>query len=626
MRRYGTLRRFAVLGALALLSAACATPIGVVRGSTEEVHRRLTASVLSTGKPSDWSTQVLHRNNLLGLFEDDAGAALGELRKLLQQRVTQDRVFALAELSFFYAEQSGKREYYLTAAAYAYAFLLPDDGTPPIPFDPRNRMAADLYNRGLTRGLASPEREAAPDSQAAAAGEEVVLKAGTHVLPFGELTLTVEPSQFLWGGYRFKRFISVGEFEVRGLRNRYRQAGIGAPLAAELEPVESGPAAEAARKRIPPRMKVPVTAFVRFAEPRQGVLEGRLRGRLELYPADTASTVRVGGLDLPLELEPTAALAYQLEGAPVWDFEIAGFRFPEQQVLGDGLLILHPYRPGRIPVVLVHGTASSPARWAEMYNELQNDPVLRGRFQFWLFQYNTGQPVLYSAHLLRRALHAVVAELDPAGQDPALRRMVIIGHSQGGLLTKLMAVSSGTRFWDNMSKVPFDQVQMAPETRQLLREATFFEPIPEVERVVFIATPHRGSFRATGWALDLIKRIIRLPGTLVSQFQNLLAGPAFAELRMSRLPTSVDNMSPGHPFLRALGASPIDPRITAHSIIAVLGEGPLLGRTDGVVAYESAHIEGVASEKVVRSSHSTQGHPETIEEVRRILREHIGAR
>jgi pimeloyl-ACP methyl ester carboxylesterase len=373
-------------------------------------------------------------------------------------------------------------------------------------------------------------------------------------------------------------------------------------------------------------MKVPVTAFIRFAEPLRGVVEGKIEGRIELYAADQATTVRVGQRDVPLELEPTAALAYQLEGAPVWDFEIAGFRFAEEPILADGLIMLHPYRPGRIPVVLVHGTASSPARWAEMYNELLNDPVLRGRFQFWMFMYNTGQPVLYSAHLMRRALRSVVAELDPEGRDPALRRMVIVGHSQGGLIAKLMTVSSGTRFWDAISKTPFDQLEMAPSTRALLQEAMFFEPVASTERVVFIATPHRGSFRARGWVLGLIRRLVNLPGTLVSQFRDLLAAPAFAQLGMSQLPTSVENMSPGSPFLRTLVALPVDPRITAHSIIAVKYEGPLVGQTDGVVAYESAHIEGVASEKVVRSGHSAQSDPEAIEEVRRILREHVGTR
>jgi len=337
--------------------------------------------------------------------------------------------------------------------------------------------------------------------------------------------------------------------------------------------------------------------------------------------------VRVGERDVPLELEPTATLAYMLEGSPVWDFELAGFRFVEPgQILGDGLLMMHPYRPGRIPVILVHGTASSPARWADMYNELMHDPIIEGRYQFWLFQYNTGQPILYSAMQLRRALKNIITELDPKGEDAALQKMVVIGHSQGGLLTKLMAIKSGNRFWENVSSEPFDQVEMKPETRELLREAMFFDPVPTVKRIIFIATPHRGSYQATGWALNLMRRLIRLPGTLVSQLEDVLKGQAFAQLGSTQLPTSVDNMSPGHPFLRALNDLKIDPSIPAHSIIAVLGEGPLTGRTDGVVAYESAHIEGVESEKIVQSGHSTQSNPETIEEVARILREHIGVK
>jgi hypothetical protein len=559
--RHG-LVRFTALYLLLGLLAGCATPIGVVRGTTQQTYYALTSNVLSAGTPSSWSTQVLHRNDLFDRFENDPAAALAELHKRLKDRITPDRLFALAELSFFYAEQSGKREYYLAAAAYAYAFILPGREDMMVrPIDPRVRLAVDLYNWGISRGLTSPD------------GEEVLLEAGTRALPFGEMALTVEPSQFLWGGYRFKRFIPVGEFVVRGLRNRYRQAGAGAALAAEVELV--GSAAAPGRERIPPRSKVPVTAFVRFAEPLRTVVEGKIQGHIEIYAADQATTVRVGERDVPLELEPTAALAYQLEGAPAWDFEIAGFRLADpQMILGDGLILMHPYRRGRIPVVLVHGTASSPVRWAEMYNELMHDPIIEGRYQFWFFQYNTGQPILYSAMLLRRALKAVVKELDPNGED--------------------------SYFEDDGTK--------------------------RAKGVIFIATPHRGSYQATGWVLNLVRRFIRLPGALVSQFQDLLQGQTFAHLGVTQLPTSVDNMSPGHPFLRALNDLKIGPGITAHSIIAVLGDGPLTGRTDGIVAYESAHIEGVESEKVVRSGHSTQSHPETIEEVRRILREHVGVR
>jgi triacylglycerol esterase/lipase EstA (alpha/beta hydrolase family) len=613
--------QLAVLLTLVFFVTGCSTPIGVVRGTTQDVYYALTANVLSAGEPSSLSKQVLQRTNMVERFDADATAALAELHKSLAALVgnelaTQYRLFALSELSFYHAEQSGKSEDYLASAIYAYAFLFPEEGAPQLdPLDPRVRLAADLYNLGLVRGLAAP------------AGEEVVLREGKLSLPFGELDLSVDQNSFLWSGFRFNRFIPVGDFLVRGFSNRYRQAGIGAPLAAELEPIGSGPAAEEARKRIPPRLKVPVTAIVQIHEPRRTVVSGKLKGKLEVYAADRTSTVKIDGREVPLELEPTAALAYTLEGSPVWDFEFAGFRFADkQQILGDGLIMMQPYRPGRIPVVLVHGTASSPARWADMINELTHDPVIEGRYQFWLFQYNTGQPILYSAMLFRRALNNIVKELDPQGKDPALQQMVIAGHSQGGLLTKLMTIKSGNRFWKNVSDVPFDQVEMPSETRQLLREAMFFDPVPTVTEVIFIATPHRGSYQASGWVVNLVSRLINLPGNLFSQLGDLLAQPAFAQLQSTRLPTSIDNMSPGHPFLRALNDLPIDPSISAHSIIAVLGEGPITGKTDGVVAYESAHIDGVASEKVVRSGHSTQSHPETIMEMRRILREHIGVR
>jgi hypothetical protein len=486
----------ALFGLLLLfLTSGCATPIGVVRGTTQEMHYALTANVLSAGEPSSWSKQVLHRTNLKERFNADPAATLNSLHKTLAQPLgedrLEDRLFALAELSFLYAENSADQPHFLAAAIYAYALLVPEAGMRLDPLDPRGRLAADIYNRGITRGLSTSD------------GEEVLLNPRTVPLPFGELVLTSDPAAYFWSGYRYKRFIPVGEYVVRGLSNRYRQAGVGAPLAAELEPVDLGPAAEAARKRIPPRTRVPLTAFLRIDTPRRAIVDGTVQGKLEIYAADQASTVNVGGRDVPLELEPTAALAYQLEGAPIWDFEIAGFRFADQSaIFGDGLIMMRPYRPDRIPVVLVHGTASSPVRWAELFNEISHDPVVSGRYQFWLYQYNTGQPILYSAMLLRRALRNVLSEIDPLGKDDALRRMVMIGHSQGGILTKLMAIRSGNRFWENVTKERFEDVKTTPETRELLREAIFFEPVPTLRRVVFIATPHRGSYQATGWALD----------------------------------------------------------------------------------------------------------------------------
>jgi len=333
--------RVTVLLCLLLLVSACATPIGVTRVETQAVYRSLTASVLSTGRPSAATEQVLVRNGLAQRFQDDPEATLAALRGS-GVGLSRDHLFALAELSFVHAEDTRKPEYYLAAAVYAYAFLFPPDGTDHGAalslVDPRLRLAADLYNLGLTLGLSTPDRD------------HVLLEAGRQPLPFGTLTLAVDPEQFVWGGYRLGDFIPVAEFKLRGLRNRYRQPGVGAPLAAGLTPVEGGPAADAVRKHIPPRLKVPVTAFVRLENVLEGLATGRVHGRVELYTADQATSVDVATHTVPLELEPSAALAYVLEGAPVWDTELSGFLSVYKRNFSEGLAMLNPYRRGRVPV------------------------------------------------------------------------------------------------------------------------------------------------------------------------------------------------------------------------------------------------------------------------------------
>jgi pimeloyl-ACP methyl ester carboxylesterase len=285
-----------------------------------------------------------------------------------------------------------------------------------------------------------------------------------------------------------------------------------------------------------------------------------------------------------------------------------------------------PYRPGLIPLVLVHGTASSPARWAELINEIQNDRDLWGRYQVWLFTYNTGNPIVYTGGLLTEGLRNTVKELDPEGKDPAMKKMVVIGHSQGGLLTKLTAIDSGTRFWDNMASAPFDQLDVSPETRELLRRSLFYKPLPFVKRVVFIATPQQGSFVSGGWIGRLTGKFVSLPGILLSpvtELLNQISGQA-SIATLKDIPKSTDNMAPESPFVKAISSMPVAPRVIAHSIIPVKNlDDPKEKWNDGVVEYTSAHIDGAASELIVHSGHSTQTEPQTIEEIRRILIENL---
>jgi hypothetical protein len=151
--------------------------------------------------------------------------------------------------------------------------------------------------------------------------------------------------------------------------------------------------------------------------------------------------------------------------------------------------------------------------------------------------------------------------------------------------------------------------------------------VPSVTRVIFLATPHRGSYIAGSWLAHQAAKLIILPADL-TRLGTAAVTRNRDKLRagISGFGTSVIGMTPGQPFLDAMVSIPVVPGVKAHSIIAVRDpDAPREEASDGVVKYESAHLDGVDSEYVVVSGHSCQDNPHAIQEVRRILLEHIAA-
>ena len=598
----------------------CSTPVGVERIDIQESYRKLTANVLTHSSLSAPTMQILNRNGLAERFREAPEEVIARIHKGAPTENEADRLFALAELSFLHASREQDRSYYLASAVYAYALLFPKgQPCPTDAFDPRFRTSADIYNLGITEGLASPD------------GFEVDLKGGSYKLPFGTITITVDPSSFRWSAYTLSHFYNTTRLSIRGLRNEYRWPGIGAALVAATQYSPDG--AGKTSGRVPPGIKVAVTAFLRLDDPVRAIQAGHVKGSIELYTTDSPKTIAIEGRRVPLEFNESAALAYSLEGSRVYDTETKGFfsgsfkLFREQARFPENIFFLTPYKRNQVPVVFIHGTASSSARWAEMLNELYNDQRLWGRYQFWSFTYNTGNPILYTGGMLVTGLKELVRVLDPDGTDAALKEMVIIGHSQGGILAKFPVMDSGTRFWDNGSDVPFDRIDVSAETRAMMERSFFYKPLPFVKRVVFISTPHRGSYVAGGWIGKLSGRFIHLPFQMVDAVKEVMTrNPHVIDMSTFQgIPKSTGNMDPNSPFIKVFASVPIDPGVTAHSIISVSNiSAPKEKWTDGVVKYTSAHVDYTASELVVNSGHSTQGEPETIEEIRRILLLHIG--
>jgi pimeloyl-ACP methyl ester carboxylesterase len=604
------------LGALALavLLAGCATPIGIRIVDPREVQRYLTRSALTDQRPSDFSQNELRRYDLLEAYDDEPDSALAKLHAAaLARGWPPAALFALAELSFLRAGETELQAGYAAALIYSYALLFPEQGHAPLnELDPRERVAADLYNRALTSAFKRTKK-----------GTLALDGSGEIALPFGRISVARSPDMLQMSGSELYDLQPVAEIEVRGLRNRYRRPGIGAPLAAKTRPlpgvVQVVP--------VPALMRLPLTAVVRIDSPLAGLSTGDVHARVDLYASLDTETIELAGRRIPLEAEPTASLAASLSESQFWKRELQVFLGNAIGVRKESALVgLRPYKQGRIPVVFVHGTASSPARWADMVNDLLADAQLRDRYAFWFFTYDSGNPIAYSGYQLRHALTQAVDRADLDGRDPCVGDMVVMGHSQGGLLTKLTVIDSGDNLWRNVTDKPFDDLKLGPEDKELLRNTLFVKPLPFVREVIFLATPQQGSYLA---GPRLVRRLaeyfVRLPSDVVRVGAGLatLAPAGAGELSLMRMPTSIDNMSPGNRFIKAIARIPVSPTVTAHSIIAVDADKPLDQAGDGVVKYQSAHVAGVDSELIVRSPHSgMQAAPATIEEVRRILLAH----
>ena len=336
---------------------------------------------------------------------------------------------------------------------------------------------------------------------------------------------------------------------------------------------------------------VPATAFVLPSSD----------GGMELLLVDPTSveTIEAFGNTFPVAMDLEAWLnAVDATGPPIG----AGLRYMLRSDKSEQarLTFLHPFEPDKTPLVLIHGLMSTPRMWKPVLDGLFADPEIRKHYQVWFFYYPTGQPVPFSALQLRQAL--TEADL----RYPLRKRLVLIGHSMGGLLARAQV--------SRISAAEAEQV--VPEvgslpSESLARNAVIFEPRTDVERIIFIATPHKGSTVAMGNLAALGIRLIDLPDWIVSELENPIvdSGP---------LPTSIHGLSPESKFLQALDRFP--PGVPVHSIIADRGRRNKSRGSDGIVTYESSHLDFAESELIIPAGHGGFAHPNAIVEIARILK------
>ena len=623
--------------------AASISTLGHQRVRARPIHRKGRLShikrlVTHKPLPTERTQQYLRRYVLDSTYKTDPYSVIRYLKQQTDQHASLTQVHALVELAQIEADwqyRLGRKDYatrlYATAVLRSSRFLF--DGQFEgfhNAYDPQFREVSDTYNHSLSQLM-----RVLMEQEQFGVGNEIEVQAIDETV---SLVINLEGR---WQNQSFDSFELTSDFEVEGLDNEYMSHGLGVPVIAVRQQQTEFNQQD---QYYPPGLSIPMTALLHVSEgeanPTNGALNvandgatKHVRVELDLIDPLQQTIVEINGHRTPLATNLSTPMAYYLSD-PLLDSNV----FATLAMLNtdfannfQGLYILEPYDPNKIPVVMVHGFWSSPITWLQMFNDLRASSEIRDKYQFWFLMYPTGQPFWVSAAQVRDDLARVRNDLDPERKAKALDQMVLIGHSMGGLVSKLQTLNSGDHFWNSVTDRPFSEVRGEPGSIEKLKKIFFFEQNPSIKRVITIATPHQGSFSATNTTRWLSRQTFALPQMTAGEAEQLIKDnpTIFEGTEFGKVRTSVDSLTPGAPFIEAVRQFDVPANVKLHNIYGIEPDRGVFARSkrdrgDGVVSVASATAVAARSELEVESQH-TEVHqqPETILEVRRILLDHL---
>lgn len=619
------------IGMITGLGGGCASQRYVTERRTPINPLTDALGLMSRGgpQPTGRTVSLLRHYDLLDVFKKSPEVALDKLHELTFEEKGAEKVYAISELAYIVGKRletedqpGGAMDLYTIAVSNAYLYLFsPELDCSRNPYDPQFRGACDLYNSSLESMLRLVHRQG-------------------QLTPGNQYRITTSDSSYdvqvvnrgPWNNAEFGELKFSSDFQVKGIDASNVTYGVGVPLIAMRN---RHPQDEPGEKYYPEGLAFPVTAILRVTSPQlQSSREQHHRHPcvLELHDPLASTDIELNSRLVPMQADLSTPLAYFLDNPKFREQtdSTVGLRDANKTQKYRGIYMLEPFDPNRIPVVMVHGLWSSPLTWMPMFNDLRSFRELRKNYQFWFYQYPTGQPFWVSATQLRSDLQSLRHDLDPQMQHQVLDNMVLVGHSMGGLLSRMQTIDSGNEFWSILSDEPFEKVKGDEEEKQRLAAALFFHPNPSVQRVITIGTPHRGSDYANDYTQWIARNLIRLPSSLIELGNSMIRqNPGvFRDTALLTTTTSIDSLNPKSPIFPAMLRARRASWVRYHNIIGIVEKSQWFDSksidSDGVVTVDSAHMDDVVSEIVVAAHHSTiHSTPRSILEVRRILIEHL---
>ena len=600
--------------------------------------------VLSTGKLSQAGVETLR----IGGIEEkpcraDVSACAAQLDVVLavdvERRLATESELWLAEgirrAGSHGVDQDQQADAWLEAARYAYAYLFFTERKPgERAFENRQTQVRDYYNYAVQQvvGILFQRWRDSPSGADIAVGQwKLHSDTQGYRLPGGALLP--------------EAVVPADTLRLDGLRSVYRRDGFGAELVAEVSPQELGdptgtaaPAADGFTPRRPRKSAfseipfAPTTLMLEYSGETLAEVLATRQARVMAFDPYRRDEVGVRGQRVPLAANFTAPYGLWLARSGFATQSLRSLLGRERGIDGAHLYLMQPFDPDKRVLLMLHGLASSPEAWVNVANEVLGDHALREHYQIWQVYYPTNLPIALNRSQIHGLVEQALRHFDPQGSSAASRHMVLVGHSMGGVIARLLVSSSGERVWDALTADRKLGGEQRRRVRERLGPLLHFQPLPQVDRAVFIAAPHRGTSMAGSRLGRFIGRLVRLPVTLLENFGEALqdlagAGGEDGGEGKAQLPNSIDNLRDTDPFVRAVADLPISPAVRYHTIVGrdTGDEVPLVDSNDGVVPYRSAHLEGAESELVVKSWHSVQETPQAILELRRILHAQIAA-
>ena len=611
-----------VAPALLLLLQACAM-VGVRQLKPHDVVAESRADVLGSGRLSDSTVQALNVVALTTKACTQSFDACTEIVGAADGLDEERRLSALSELWLGRALHDDRAatmddatmDAYLQCARYAYAYLFYTQRTPAQRvFDQRQARVIAFYDYAVKRVVGRWFQEL---PRLSADWTQTSLAGWTVSRPDTDLHLRAAPTEL----------IPASTLRFKGLRNVYRRDGFGSDFVA----VAPSPVSDASAVPWREPRYVAMTGVLVFGGHTLGEVLATRQVQLLVRDPYRDADVAIAGRSVPLGANFTAPYGLWLARSGFAMQSIRSLLGRQGGLDEPCVLLMQPYDPDRMTVVMLHGLASSPEAWVNVANEVLGDETLRRHYQVWQVYYPTNAPIAVNLRQIRQALDATIQHFDPGGTARATRHMVLVGHSMGGVIARLLVSSSGDRLW---SLVPEGRNLSAAKRARLRRQLApylQFSPMPQVDEAVFLASPHRGTPVARHRLARWIAELIRLPFSVIKEVASvsdlLKDDPGQGGTGKNapiHVSNSVGNLSDTDPFIVATENLPIASTVHYHSIIGLYKpHGTLEQSSDGVVPYASAHLAGAESEVVIPSWHSVQETPAAILELRRILHLHL---